>query len=54
MDMQPEKRSEKKSYATPRLTVIGDIEAVTLGTSDGEFTDAAFPQNSLRRPLRFS
>jgi hypothetical protein len=53
-NMQHEKKTEKKPYATPRLIVLGDIEAVTLGTSDGDFTDAAFPQNTPRRLLTFS
>ena len=43
-----------KTYTSPHLTVHGDIEAITLGNQDGEFTDAAFPANTPRRNLTFS
>lgn len=44
----------KKPYEAPRITVLGDIQAITLGTNTGNFTDAAFPVNTLRSDLSFS
>lgn len=44
----------KKPYTAPRIIVLGDIEAITLGTQNGNFTDAAFPANTPRRTLTFS
>jgi hypothetical protein len=52
--MQQNKKTEKKPYQTPRMVVLGDIEAITLGTSDGDLTDAAFPVNTPRRDITFS
>lgn len=51
--MEQEQKTEKCPYSTPRITVIGDIETITLGTADGNFTDAAFPANTPRRLLTF-
>ena len=52
--MEQNNKTEKKPYEAPRITVLGDIEAITLGTSDGELTDSAFPANTPRRILTFS
>lgn len=48
------KNTEKKPYTAPRIVVLGDIEAITLGTQGGDFTDAAFPTQTPRRDLTFS
>jgi hypothetical protein len=52
--MKEHKTPEKKPYTAPRIVVLGDIESITLGASDGDFTDAAFPVNTPRRDLTFS
>jgi hypothetical protein len=52
--MEQNTRTEKKPYVAPHITVLGDIEAITLGTHDGDFTDAAFPNNTPKRDLTFS
>jgi len=52
--MEQNKATEKKSYASPRIIVLGDIEAITLGTADGDFTDAAFPVDTPFSRLTFS
>jgi hypothetical protein len=49
-----EDKKNKKPYTAPRIIVLGDIEAITLGNSDGDFTDAAFPANTPKRDLTFS
>ena len=51
---QENKETDKKPYATPRIIVLGDIETITLGSSVGDFTDAAFPQNTFFKDLTFS
>lgn len=52
--MEQNNRIEKKPYETPRIIVLGDIEAITLGSNEGDYTDAAFPANTPRRDLTFS
>jgi hypothetical protein len=53
--MKPqETKTEKKPYTSPTITVIGDIEAITLGFHTGEWTDAAFPVHTSRGDLTFS
>jgi len=47
-------KTEKKPYVAPRIIVLGDIEAITLGNSDGELTDDAFPSQTPRKLLTFS
>ncbi len=44
----------KKAYESPRLSVHGDVENVTQGTSTGNFTDKAFPVNTPKPQLTFS
>ncbi len=44
----------KKAYQAPRLAVHGDVEKVTLGASDGNFTDKAFPTDTPKPQLTFS
>jgi hypothetical protein len=52
--MYEDQKTQKKPYTAPRIVVLGDIEAITLGSQDGDFTDAAFPANTPRRDLTFS
>jgi hypothetical protein len=52
--MEQSNKNGKKSYTAPRIVVLGDIEAITMGTHDGDFTDAAFPEMTPRRLLTFS
>ena len=33
---------QKKGYTTPKLTIHGDVDAITLGTELGESLDGAF------------
>ncbi len=51
---QSDNNTERKPYTAPRTIVLGDIEAITLGTQIGDFTDAAFPTQTPRRLLSFS
>jgi len=52
--MEQTNKNEKKPYEAPRITILGDIEAITLGSSTGNFTDAAFPINTPFRDITFS
>lgn len=52
--MEQNKKTEKKPYEAPRITVLGDIEAITLGSTSGNFTDAAFPQGTPFSKITFS
>lgn len=52
--MKEENESEKRPYTSPQITVHGDIEVITLGSAQGNFTDAAFPINTPFRSLTFS
>ena len=52
--MEQKTKTEKRSYGAPHITVLGDIETITLGTQTGNFTDAAFPQNTFFKDLTFS
>ncbi|HEX2521374.1 MAG TPA: lasso RiPP family leader peptide-containing protein [Terriglobia bacterium] len=36
----------KKPYEQPKITVLGDVEAITLGDELGEDLDAAFTTHS--------
>lgn len=38
--------STKKVYDTPRLTIHGDLDSITLGNDVGEDLDAAFATNA--------
>lgn len=51
---QTQTEPAKKPYAAPHITVLGDIQAITLGTHGGQYTDAAFPVNTKRQDLTFS
>ena len=44
----------KKVYASPRLTVYGDVEEITQGFSIGDHLDAAFPAGTKIGSLTFS
>lgn len=46
--------NQKKSYNKPELKVHGNVEVLTQGTSNGNFTDANFPPNTPRGQLTFS
>jgi hypothetical protein len=45
MKQTPE-TADRKPYASPTVTVLGDIEAITLGFSLGDHLDASFPVNT--------
>jgi hypothetical protein len=47
-------RVEKKPYTTPTVTVLGDIEAITLGFDVGEHLDADFPQGTPFKDITLS
>jgi hypothetical protein len=51
---ETETTTAKKPYVTPHIIVLGDIQAITLGTANGNFTDQAFPMNTNRLDLTFS
>jgi hypothetical protein len=38
-----EKEVEKKAYTAPKLTVLGDVEEITLGLQCGNAIDSFFP-----------
>lgn len=46
--------SNKRTYQKPEVNQIGSFEDITLGGSDGEFTDFPFPANTPRGDLTFS
>lgn len=41
-------------YEAPELRVLGQLEMVTFGSADGEYTDETFPVNTKRSDLTFS
>jgi len=41
-------------YEAPELRVLGQLEMVTFGQADGEYTDESFPVNTKRSDLTFS
>lgn len=41
-------------YQAPTLVVLGTVGELTLASSDGNFTDAAFPRGTPRGDLTFS
>lgn len=47
-------KTEKKSYESPKITVLGDIEAITLGFSTGTHLDADFKTGTFSGDLTFS
>lgn len=49
-----EKTTTKKTFVSPKLTVHGDVEVITLGFSVGNWTDAVFPVQTPRGDLTFS
>lgn len=51
--MEQNNKTEKKPYTAPRIVVLGDIEAITLGGSDGDFLDSSFPAGTPRKNLTF-
>lgn len=44
----------KKTYTTPKLTNHGDVEVLTRGSSDGDFTDKDFPVKTPKKDLTFT
>ena len=45
---------ESIDYETPAVVDYGDLVELTAGSTDGDFTDAAFPVNTPKRDLTFS
>lgn len=45
---------ESVEYESPDVVDYGDLVELTAGSSDGDFTDAAFPTNTPKRDLTFS
>jgi hypothetical protein len=41
-------------YEAPRIEDYGDLVELTAAQDDGNFTDAAFPQNTPKDDLTFS
>jgi hypothetical protein len=50
MDIVPHKRG----YATPKLTVYGNVETITQGSANGESLDQTFPIATKKSELTFS
>ena len=46
--------SASVEYVAPALTLVGSLEGVTQGNSDGTKTDMAFPTNTPKSELTFS
>ncbi|MCM3874362.1 MAG: lasso RiPP family leader peptide-containing protein [Pyrinomonadaceae bacterium] len=46
--------ADKKPYTSPTVTVLGDIEAITQGFSNGDHLDASFPINTPFRDVTLS
>ena len=51
--MEQDNKKKKKPYTTPRIVVLGDIEAITLGAAHGSLIDVPFPVGPPRRDLTF-
>jgi hypothetical protein len=49
-----EKTVTKKTFVSPKLTVHGDVEVITLGFANGNFTDKLFPIQTPKPQLTFS
>lgn len=45
---------ESAEYETPDIVDYGDLVELTAGTTDGDYTDAAFPVDTPKRDLTFS
>ena len=52
--MKQTDKADKKPYTSPTVTVLGDIEAITLGYSNGDHLDASFPINTPFRDITLS
>lgn len=46
--------SERKLWAKPEITVLGDIEAITLGHTGGKQLDGTFPIRGFQDGLNLS
>jgi hypothetical protein len=46
--------TEKKEWNTPKITVHGDVEEITLGQSTGTHLDRDFPRGTPFGELGFS
>ncbi len=44
----------KSKYTKPDIEHVGSVTDLTLGSSDGDFTDASFPEGTPRGDLTFS
>lgn len=49
-----EETTTKKTFVSPKLTVHGDVEVITLGFSTGDWTDRVFPIQTPKPQLTFS
>lgn len=49
-----EETTTKKTFVSPKLTVHGDVEVITLGFKNGAFTDKVFPIRTPKPQLTFS
>ena len=45
---------ENVDYEIPAVVDHGDLVELTAGSTDGDFTDAAFPVSTPKRDLTFS
>jgi hypothetical protein len=50
--MEKEEVVEKKQYETPKLTVHGDVEAITLGDEPDDALDGVFTNWLNQKPLK--
>lgn len=44
----------KRAYSSPKLAVYGNVENITKGSSNGDFLDQDFPNNTPGDELTFS
>ncbi|HUK95970.1 MAG TPA: lasso RiPP family leader peptide-containing protein [Gaiellaceae bacterium] len=49
-----EDRREPQEYEAPAVIDYGDLNDLTGGSKDGDFTDAAFPTDTPKSKLTFS
>ena len=52
--MKQTDKADKKPYASPTVTVLGDIEAITLAFNTGTHLDADFPAGTFLGDLGLS
>jgi hypothetical protein len=49
-----EQPKAKKLYAAPKVQEVGEVQAMTLGNSTGNFLDQSFPNTTPKDQLTFS